>query len=111
MREVEAGRIRVVQDGEGAREAYRTLEEAQRNSLGMSPSPEELAEDIRSGRVTKPVRLRVAEDPTGRYDYDLIGGRVRYWAWVIARGEGHPIPALVRGEQPAESTASKDASA
>ena len=88
--------IKVTLEGEGSRKAYQTLEQAIRNPLGFTPSPSELAESIKQGEPVKPVRLVPSIDRSGVYDYELIEGRVRYWAWVIAHNGQVPIPALVR---------------
>ncbi len=91
-------RIRVIQGGQGNRQVYQTLKEAVQNRLGFVPSPSDLAQDILDGEVLKPVRVVPGEDKTGRYDYELIEGRIRYWAWVIAYGGEKPIPAYVRDQ-------------
>ncbi|WP_170291921.1 aldo/keto reductase [Heliobacterium mobile] len=88
--------IRVVQDGQGNRKAYCTLSEAIENKLGFVPSPADLAEDIASGEPIKPVRVRKTTSTEGGYAYDLLEGRIRYWAWVIANGETSAIPVLIR---------------
>lgn len=74
--------------------AYRTLEEAKRNALGFAPSPCELAAQMVAGEFLKPVRVR----PTTAdgYRYELVEGRLRYWAWVIAHGGKRDIPVLIR---------------
>ncbi len=94
--EVPTDRIRVITGGQGNRKAYQTIEEALENRLGFTPSPEELAHDIREGDALKPVRVIKSTDKTGRYDYDLTEGRIRYWAWVIAYNGEKPIPVLIR---------------
>ncbi len=75
-------RISVSVEGEGGRQVYQTLEEALENRLDVSPSPMELSREMKQGELLKPVRLIPATKQG--YDYDLIGGRIRYWAWVIA---------------------------
>lgn len=92
---VPVDRIRVVVGGQGNRQVYQTVTEAIENRLGLVPSPADLAEDIREGEVLKPVRVTKSSDKMGRYDYDLIEGRIRYWAWVIAHGE-KSIPVYIR---------------
>lgn len=87
-------RITVSVHGEGARKVYQTLDEALANALRFSPSPSQLAEDILKGDPIKPVRL--VRSPISPDRYDLIEGRVRYWAWTIAHGSGASIPALIR---------------
>lgn len=89
-------RISVSVEGEGGRQVYQTLEEALENRLDVSPSPMELSREMKQGELLKPVRLIPATKQG--YDYDLIGGRIRYWAWVIAHEGKTPIPAYVRRE-------------
>jgi hypothetical protein len=86
-------RIRVSLHGDFGHAVYQTLDEAVENKLGFVPSPAELAKSMEMGDFLKPVRLVPSSDAA--YDYDLIGGRVRYWAWVIAHGGDIPIPAYV----------------
>jgi len=94
---VSTEKIRVVVDGQGNRKVYQTIEDALKNPLGFTPSPSTLAEDIRKkDDVIKPVRVRMTLDQTGQYDYDLVEGRIRYWAWHIAHGGERSIPVLVR---------------
>jgi len=89
-------KIRIYKEGEGASWVYRTVEEALENRLGMVPSPAELANDILTGEILKPIKVKVSEDTSEKYDYDLIEGRLRYWGWVIAHGGEKAIRVLVR---------------
>ena len=91
--EVPTSRIRVLSSNHEP--VYVTLREALENRFNLTPSPQELARDILENNILKPVRLRLSIDPNGRYDYDLIQGRVRYWAWIIAHGTDIPIPAYL----------------
>jgi aryl-alcohol dehydrogenase-like predicted oxidoreductase len=95
---VAAGEIRVSPEGEGNRRVYRTVDEARRNELGFSPSPQQLADGLLEGEPIKPVRLVQAR--SGAYKYDLVEGRIRYWAWVLAYGVERPIPSLIRSRLP-----------
>jgi diketogulonate reductase-like aldo/keto reductase len=95
---VPTDRICVVPGGQGNRQVYQTIEEALENKLGFVPSPVDLAQDIRDGEVLKPVRVVHSSDKTGKYDYDLIEGRIRYWAWVIAHNGKTPIPVFIRNK-------------
>jgi aryl-alcohol dehydrogenase-like predicted oxidoreductase len=94
--EVPVNRIRAVPDDTGQRTVYRTVEEALANASGFVPSPSELAAQMRSGELLKAVRVRPAASGTPGYDYDLVEGRIRYWAWVIAFDGQRDIPVLVR---------------
>ena len=91
-------RIRVIVGGRGNRQVYQTIEEALENKLGFVPSPLDLAQDIRKNEVLKPVKVTRSTDESGKYDYDLIEGRIRYWAWVIAHKGEKTIPVYVCGE-------------
>lgn len=88
-------RIRVSSQGQGSRLVYQTIEEARENRFGHVPSPSDLAKSIVKEETIKPVRLIYTLDKAGKYDYDLVEGRIRYWAWVIAYGNV-PIPAYIR---------------
>ena len=95
--DVDVHRIKVVLNGVGNRFAYQTITDAYDNKLNFVPSPFELAKDILNGNnKIKPVRVRKTTDTSGKYDYDLIEGRIRYWAWVIAYNGTKPIPVLAR---------------
>ena len=89
--EVPPKTIRVAENA--GRSVYRTLEEAMANELDCVPSPKELAIQIEKGDVVKPVRLR--PDELSRGQFELLEGRIRYWAWVIAYGFEKPLPALI----------------
>ncbi len=97
--QVPTGSIKVSVNGEGARKVYQTVAEALENRLGFCPSPTALANYIKShpDEEIKPVRLVKSLEKDGQYEYDLVEGRVKYWAWVIAFDGKRPIPALIRG--------------
>ena len=90
---IETNTIRV--SGEYNRNVYSTLDEAMQNKMEMAPSPIELAEEIQHGEFLKPIRLKKLPREIDGKKYDLIEGRLRYWAWVIAFGWDKSIPALV----------------
>ena len=95
LKYVPVDRIRVSIEGEEAsRQVYQTIREAKENRLGFTPSPNELASSIREGGFSRPVRLIQSKDK--RDEYDLINGRIRFWAWVIAFDGAKPIPAYIR---------------
>jgi hypothetical protein len=88
--------INVSEFGEDNRKVYKNLIEAKENKLNFCPSPEELSEEIKLNSNIKPVRLIHPLNSDSGFDFDLIEGRVRYWAWVIAFGFDKPIPAYIR---------------
>ncbi len=90
--------IKVSLEGEGNRSVYQTIDEAINNDLGLSPSPIELAKDIVNGEPVKPVRVRPLKEPQENIEFELIEGRLRYWAWVIAYNWEKDIPVYVRYE-------------
>lgn len=90
-------KIQISLHGEWNHQVYQTLEEAKENKLHFVPSPTDLAKSIMMGDCLKPVRLKRKQDNTDGYEYELVAGRIRYWAWVIAQGENSkPIPAYIR---------------
>jgi aryl-alcohol dehydrogenase-like predicted oxidoreductase len=78
---------------ESGRPVYRTLKDALENPMNCVPSPQELAQQINTGEFLKPIRLRPAKTSPNRFE--LLEGRIRYWAWVIANGFDKPLPALI----------------
>jgi hypothetical protein len=102
---VAVDRIQVVTDGMDNRAVYKTIDEALANPLGLTPSPQELATEILDGEFLKPVRVRPARNPDGHHDFELIEGRLRYWAWVIAFNGRRNIDVLVRHDSSRSSRA------
>ncbi|MDB2637587.1 aldo/keto reductase [Alphaproteobacteria bacterium] len=93
--------IRVTQNGEWNRQAYETLDEAIENKLRLVPSPQQLAESLDKDGLLKPVRVVPSTSPN--YKFDLVGGRLRYWAWVIANLPNEkPLPVYVRTQSQGE---------
>jgi hypothetical protein len=79
---------------------YTTLEEAIENRLNIQPSAAAIADELRSGEMLRPVELRRVSGGSGQFEYALVRGRMRFWAWIIAKGRDEPIPALVFGDYP-----------
>ena len=75
---------------------YQTRAEAIENHLNLAPSPLELASYIKAGDSVKPVRLIPSTEQNSGFKYDLVEGRLRYWAWVLAFDGEQPVPAYVR---------------
>ena len=91
---VPTSEISIALDGEWNHDVYVTLEEAMENAHGMVPSPADLAKTMTDRELLKPVRLRRSATGTG---YELVAGRIRYWAWVIAHlPETATIPAYIQ---------------
>lgn len=85
--------IRMPSKGEWGRGCYQTVQEAVENRLGLFPSPLDLSNSVKTGNFLKPVRLVPSEEEGY---YELIGGQLRYWSWVIAMGDNEPILSIVR---------------
>ncbi len=90
---IDTGKIKVASIADHA--AYKTIEEALANKLNFFPSPKMLSEDIQKGDFLKPVKVKTIQQKDGIFEYELVGGRIRYWAWVIAHNDKEPIPAIV----------------
>ena len=88
-------RIRVTKDATGRQKVYTNLDEATLNIYNHTPSPVELADEILKTGMPKRVKVCPTSDSSGRFDYDLVEGRSRYWAWVIAHNGKCDIPVLV----------------
>jgi len=73
---------------------YTTIEEALQNKLNLEPSIQDLSENIIKEGLLKPIRLVPTTDKSGICKYNLIRGKMRFWAWVLAYGE-QPIPAII----------------
>lgn len=76
---------------------YIPVEQIMVDDKGLSnftPGPAELAIDILAGDPLKPIRVTPSETEFGKYN--LVEGKLRYWAWVHAHGNRLPVPALVR---------------
>lgn len=86
-------RIRVTNERQiSKKNVYKDIKEALENKLEFRPSPIELSEEInKEGELLKPIKIIKTTDISGKYDYDLIGGQMRYWAWIIANGDKKPI--------------------
>lgn len=81
--------INVSSNGQDGRNVYTTLEQAVKNKLNYIPSSITLSEYINDN--IKPVRL-----VKNKNRYDLVEGRIRYWAWVLKFGNKKPIPSYIR---------------
>ena len=88
--------IEVAPEGLWGPSYFRTVQEALDNVAGLSPSPVELAEQLRQGVMLKPARVIKIQDGSSEKSYTLVEGRLRYWAWRIAFGDDEPVPVLVR---------------
>jgi hypothetical protein len=88
---VKPDEIMVSIDGEGHRNTYQTIEEAIENKLNFIPSPMDLSKVITN---ENPIKL-VPNKNGGSHKYNLIEGRVRYWAWVLSHGN-ESIAAIIR---------------
>ena len=87
--------ICVTNAGEGSRKTYQTLEEAYENKLNYVPSPLSLSEDITEDDLIKPIRVIKNKNNGSSFKYNLVEGRIRYWAWVMKFGN-MPVPCLIR---------------
>ena len=92
---ISPNKIKVSTNGEGNRKVYETIEEAISNKLNLQPSPTDLAKFILEGDPVKPVRVTPCKFDKD-HQYELIEGRLRFWAWIIAFKGLRDVPCLVR---------------
>lgn len=91
VRQIQVSDIRVLDsDADPTHKIYLNLVEALANRYDMRPSVQTLAAEIEDGEPFRPVGV-VARD--GRYE--LIQGRMRFWAWCLLHGEQSTIPCIV----------------
>jgi len=76
---------------EGNLSAYKTVEEAIENRFNQSPSPSELAKEVKETKqLSKPIFVHYTDG-----QYELASGSIRYWAWVIAFGMDAEIECII----------------
>ncbi|MDA8668174.1 aldo/keto reductase [Alphaproteobacteria bacterium] len=92
---INPNKIKVSLNGQDNRKVYQTIEEAIENRFNMQPSPLELSKFILKGDPIKPVRV-ISSNEDDKYDFDLIEGRLRFWAWCIAYNGEKDVPCIVR---------------
>ena len=81
---------------DNSQKAYTTLEEACENCYGLTPSPSELALQIKAGETLKPIKISIDSNVKGNLRYEVVEGKLRYWAWVIAYGKDVSIPSIIK---------------
>lgn len=89
-------KIRPAVDVSGEHKVYTTIEEALANPAGHSPSPLELSKEIRRDDRIKPIKVTPIISDRLEYCYDLVEGRLRFWAWVLAFNGFRDVPVLIR---------------
>jgi aryl-alcohol dehydrogenase-like predicted oxidoreductase len=89
--EVPVSQITVIGSHTGT--AYVTLAQALENTLGFSPSPQDVARELSDGEMLKPVKVRSDPENPGRFL--LYEGQLRYWGWRIAFKDARPIVAQI----------------
>lgn len=73
------------------RKTYNTLIEAVENKLNMCPSPIDMSKALLEESEMLPVRVKKVK----KNQFDLVEGRLRYWAWVLAYGWEKSIPVII----------------
>jgi len=77
-------------DPDVSHKIYLSLEDALRNEHELSPDVKTIAREIEAGDSFRPVELI----PDGQ-NYQLVQGRMRYWAWRYLYGANSLIPAVM----------------
>jgi len=76
---------------------YTTLNEAVENRFRLEPDILSLADDIKKNKILKPVQLvPITSSKGSAVRYDLVQGRMRYWAWVYVYGQDSLIQAYIK---------------
>ena len=87
----------VSRDPDPSHPIYTSLKEALDNRYGICPSVEMLASQIADGEPFRPVELLEVGKMDGAPFYELIQGRMRYWAWIYLHGTEGVVPAVILG--------------
>ena len=72
---------------------YNNLDDAIENRYGYFPGVVELAEEFKLSENFKPIRVTDLQNDSC-YKYELKGGMMRYWGWILANGFSAPIPSI-----------------
>lgn len=91
VHEIPVARILVLNsDPDVGHKIYMSLEEALLNEHELCPDVKTIASEIEAGDYFCPVELI----PDGQ-NYQLVQGRMRYWAWRYLHGVNSMIPAII----------------
>jgi myo-inositol catabolism protein IolS len=91
VREIPVARIMVSNsDPDVSHKIYMSLKEALLNEHELYPDVKTIASEIEAGDSFRPVELI----PDGQ-NYQLVQGRMRYWAWRYLHGVDSMIPAVI----------------
>jgi hypothetical protein len=68
--------------------------EAKENKFKLYPGPMDVVKEIElaGGILSKPIKLTKI---TGSDRYELIEGRIKFWAWMILFDSKRPIPSII----------------
>ncbi len=83
-------------ESDNAHLIYTNLEDALKNELEIKPSAQEIAEEIKnSGKLLRPIELKINNNTSSGKPYVLVRGRMRYWGWIVAYGYDAEIEAKI----------------
>ncbi len=83
-------------ESDNAHLIYTNLKDAVENKLGIKPSAQEIAEEIKvTEKLLRPVELKLNTKKNSNKPYVLVRGRMRFWGWLIAYGYEKKIEAKI----------------
>lgn len=83
-------------ESDNAHLIYTNLKDAVENKLGIKPSAQEIAEEIKvTEKLLRPVELKLNTKKNSNKPYVLVRGRMRFWGWLIAYGYDKKIEAKI----------------
>ena len=71
---------------------FSSFTDAIKNKKNLDPSPQDLAKELNKTNLLKPIKLEMIKR---KKKYILLDGNLRYWSWVISKGNSKKIPSLV----------------
>ena len=83
-------------ESDNAHLIYTNLEDALNNRHGIKPNAEEIALEIKTtGKLLRPIELKLNDNKDSNKPYVLVRGRMRFWGWIVAYGYDKKIEAKI----------------
>ena len=83
-------------ESDNAHKIYTTLDDAIKNDLNIKPNALEIAEEIKiTGKILRPIELKLNDNKSSDKKYVLVRGRMRFWGWLVAYGYDKKIEAKI----------------
>lgn len=83
-------------ESDNAHKIYTNLDDAIKNDLNIKPNALEIAEEIKiTGKILRPIELKLNDNKSSDKKYVLVRGRMRFWGWLVAYGYDKKIESKI----------------